>query len=181
MAEQPEYKPAPEHKPGDWEMVRHTVRHDYPDHGPDAYTLRPQGAIITGISEDDARLIEAAPKLQAENAALREALGATLAFDLESIDPANGKGLRDKARAALAAGPSFPSRQEAPAEGITGGRIHETLAARHEIAVIWAVEDVQEVRPDLDAAQSWEVLKAVKHDHDCNEGINWDMLEIQGG
>lgn len=50
------------HTPKDWELVRHTARSDY---GPDAYTLWPQGVIIIGLSDADARLVQAAPKLLA--------------------------------------------------------------------------------------------------------------------
>ena len=54
--------------------------------------------------------------------------------------------------------------------------IHAILAGRREIAVIWAIEDVQEVRPDLTEDQCWEVLEAAKGDHDATIGINWDVL-----
>ncbi len=57
--------------PDKWEMVRHTAASDY---GADAYTLWPHGAIVKGVSEADARLIESAPQLQADNAKLRQAL-----------------------------------------------------------------------------------------------------------
>lgn len=59
---------------------------------------------------------------------------------------------------------------------ITGLEIHELLAARHQIALIWSVEDVQAVRPDLGEQQSWEVLQQAEHSHDCNYGITWDSL-----
>jgi hypothetical protein len=56
--------------------------------------------------------------------------------------------------------------------------ILDLLAKRQQIAVIWSVEDVQENRPDLSDDEAWEVLQAVKHDHDCNYGITWDTLEM---
>jgi hypothetical protein len=60
-----------------------------------------------------------------------------------------------------------------PAGGFT---IHEFLAGRREIALIWSVEDVQQVRPDLTAEQAWEVLQEVDRQHDATLGVNWDAL-----
>lgn len=57
-------------------------------------------------------------------------------------------------------------------------QIHELLASRKKIAVIWCVDDVQCVRPDLSDDQAWEVLKLVEKCHDCTCGITWDTLEI---
>lgn len=54
--------------------------------------------------------------------------------------------------------------------------IHEWLAERSQIAVIWSIEDVQEIRPDLDQYQAWNVLQAASRYHDGNIGINWDVL-----
>ncbi len=51
------------------------------------------------------------------------------------------------------------------------------LAQRREIAVIWCIEDVQEVRPDLTEDQCWEVLQHARQEHDAGIGINWDVLE----
>lgn len=50
------------------------------------------------------------------------------------------------------------------------------LAEQRQIAIVWSVEDVQEVRPDLNADQAWEVLQQVRHGHDATIGINWDVL-----
>ena len=46
-----------------------------------------------------------------------------------------------------------------------------------EIAVVWSIEDVQSVRPDLSDDQAWEVLKFAQRGHDANYGINWECLE----
>lgn len=54
--------------------------------------------------------------------------------------------------------------------------IHERLAARHQIAHIWSIEDVQLLRPDLTDEQAWEILQAVKHQCDACVGINWDVI-----
>ena len=46
-----------------------------------------------------------------------------------------------------------------------------------EIAIIWSVADVLEVRPDLDENQAYEVLQIAKDKHDATIGINWDVLD----
>ena len=55
--------------------------------------------------------------------------------------------------------------------------IHELLARNHQIAVLWCVEDVQQMRPDLTADQGWEVLEYVDRHHDPEYGITWAALE----
>lgn len=54
--------------------------------------------------------------------------------------------------------------------------IHAILARRKEIAAVWGVEDVLEIRPDLTENQAWAVLEAAANDHDATIGINWDVL-----
>lgn len=55
--------------------------------------------------------------------------------------------------------------------------VHQLLAARREVAVIWSIEDVQEVRPDLTDDQAWEVLKRCYDKHDCEGGFTWQYIE----
>ena len=55
--------------------------------------------------------------------------------------------------------------------------IHALLAERKQIAAIWGIEDVQEIRCDLDEDQCWDVLKQCEKQHDCNYGITWDLIE----
>lgn len=55
--------------------------------------------------------------------------------------------------------------------------VHALLARRKQIAAIWSVEDVQQVRPDLTAEQAWEVLREVGRRHDAELGITWLTLE----
>ena len=55
--------------------------------------------------------------------------------------------------------------------------IHELLAKRKQIAVIWSIEDVQQVRPDLTDDQAWQVLVDVDRRNDAELGINWQTLE----
>lgn len=51
------------------------------------------------------------------------------------------------------------------------------LAKRRQIAVIWCVADVLEIRPGLSGNQAWEVLQTAKDQHDAGIGITWDVLE----
>ena len=51
------------------------------------------------------------------------------------------------------------------------------LTSAGEIAIVWSVEDVLEIRPDLSREQAAEVLEHVSQDHDAGIGINWQTLE----
>ncbi len=51
-----------------------------------------------------------------------------------------------------------------------------TLYHDKQIAAIWGIEDVQELRPDLTADQAWEILQRVAHVHDRNHGITRQTL-----
>ena len=44
------------------------------------------------------------------------------------------------------------------------------------IEIIWDIDDVLEVRPDLTKEQAREVLHALRRYHDANSGINWDVI-----
>jgi len=55
--------------------------------------------------------------------------------------------------------------------------VHDLLANRRHVAVIWSIEDVQNVRPDLDDDQAWEVLQACRDRHDCEWGFTWTFIE----
>ena len=46
------------------------------------------------------------------------------------------------------------------------------------IEIVWSTEDVQEVRPDLDEEQAYQVLLLAERRHDANDGISWQTLEI---
>ena len=48
-----------------------------------------------------------------------------------------------------------------------------------EIAIIWHIDDVKYLRPDLTNSQAFEVLQAVKKNHDCNYGVTWLSLGYQ--
>lgn len=47
-----------------------------------------------------------------------------------------------------------------------------------QISIIWHIEDVQSIRPDLTNNQAGKVLEHLKENHDANLGINWEVIEI---
>ncbi|HZZ26705.1 MAG TPA: hypothetical protein VFE46_01755 [Pirellulales bacterium] len=55
--------------------------------------------------------------------------------------------------------------------------VDEVLARRRQVAIIWSVEDVLEIRPDLNKEQAWEVLQRCQHQHDCEMGFTWTFIE----
>lgn len=52
------------------------------------------------------------------------------------------------------------------------------LTPAREIAVVWSVEDVQEIRPDLTDEQAWQVLQFCERHHDAGDGINWHAIDF---
>lgn len=56
--------------------------------------------------------------------------------------------------------------------------VHAILARRKQIALIWSVEDVLDLRSDLTTDQAWQVLQVCKRSHDCNHGITWETLQF---
>jgi hypothetical protein len=131
------------------------------------------GQPFTGSYQAGARLclMHAAPKLLA---ALE---GVLYALD-ENLDgpgpskPAAIANARDAVALATAARPPWVSADP---------DIHALLADRREIAVVWCVEDVQSVRPDLTDDQAWGVLQQVEDVHDAEWGISWTTLEDVAG
>jgi hypothetical protein len=59
---------------------------------------------------------------------------------------------------------------------LTDEDIRTHLAETGRLAVIWNVEDVKSVRPELTEAQCLEVLDACERKHDANIGINWTVI-----
>jgi hypothetical protein len=55
--------------------------------------------------------------------------------------------------------------------------IDAVLAQRGQVAVVWSIEDVQGVRPDLNHDQRWEVLTRCRDKHDCEYGFTWQYIE----
>src|SRR6266516_1163426 len=60
-----------------------------------------------------------------------------------------------------------------------GNKIHEVLQddITEEIAIVWHIEDVQNIRPDLTDKQAGDVLVYSQKNHDATVGINWNSLE----
>jgi hypothetical protein len=48
----------------------------------------------------------------------------------------------------------------------------------HILIIKWNVEDVLNVRPDLNEEEAKEVLCALANDFDANIGVNWAVIEI---
>jgi|TARA_R100001143_G_scaffold60821_1_gene60643 hypothetical protein len=48
----------------------------------------------------------------------------------------------------------------------------------NSIAIIWSIEDVKEIRPDLDDEACMDVLGYVQNKHDATIGVSWETLEI---
>ena len=46
------------------------------------------------------------------------------------------------------------------------------------IAILWHIDDVREVRPDLNDTQCREVLRRCEQQHNAEIGINWDVIHI---
>jgi hypothetical protein len=46
-----------------------------------------------------------------------------------------------------------------------------------QIEIVWSIEDVLEVRPDLNSGKAMQVLKRAKDCHNAEIGINWEVLE----
>jgi hypothetical protein len=51
------------------------------------------------------------------------------------------------------------------------------LTKRGCIAFLWCIEDVQDIRPDLDPDQAMEVLKRCRRRYDAGLGLNWEILD----
>jgi hypothetical protein len=78
----------------------------------------------------------------------------------------------DALTAAFEAGQSFAIQQRKRMD------IHELLEQHREIALVWGIEDVQSLRPDLNGDQCWKVLQRCQDAHDCNHGITWDLIDM---
>ena len=46
------------------------------------------------------------------------------------------------------------------------------------LSIRWHIDDVLSIRPDLTNDQARQVLLSLKHGHDANIGINWEVIEI---
>lgn len=55
--------------------------------------------------------------------------------------------------------------------------IHDLLRQRRQVAMIWSIEDVQSLRPDLNDDESWDVLQKCLKWYDSEDGITWGLIE----
>lgn len=55
---------------------------------------------------------------------------------------------------------------------------YELVDKRYAMAIVWQIDDVLSVRPDLTEEQAGEVLGRVEDCHDASIGVSWDTLEI---
>ena len=53
----------------------------------------------------------------------------------------------------------------------------QTETGQWYLADDWHIDDVQDVRPDLDDDQCIRVLEVIADSFDANYGINWDVIE----
>jgi len=68
--------------------------------------------------------------------------------------------------------------REALTAGATFGiDIDRLLADRRQIGLIWEIDDVRHIRPDLSEDQAWQVLQAAREGHDARIGLGWETLE----
>jgi len=56
--------------------------------------------------------------------------------------------------------------------------IGDFMSDDDRIMIMWSVEDVLTVRPNLTRDQAREVLHMVKRKHDASIGVCWQTLEI---
>lgn len=56
--------------------------------------------------------------------------------------------------------------------------IQDNSSLVKEISIIWHIEDIQSVRPDLTDEQASTVLQRLKKNHDASIGINWETIEV---
>ena len=57
-------------------------------------------------------------------------------------------------------------------------KLESQLLKQGYIVVLWHINDVKELRPDLSDEQCRKVLQQCEHDHDANIGINWDVISF---
>lgn len=55
--------------------------------------------------------------------------------------------------------------------------IRAHLANTGRIAILWGIDDVKSVRPDLTDDQCMEVLRKCEWRHDAEIGINWVVIK----
>ena len=48
---------------------------------------------------------------------------------------------------------------------------------KNSIVILWHIDDVKSIRPDLSDEQCMEVLNMVARNHDAEAGVNWGVIE----
>jgi hypothetical protein len=64
-----------------------------------------------------------------------------------------------------------------PATSGVADSLKQHLKQRRQIALVWTVDDVLSVRPDLSGDQAWTVLQLVDDQHDASLGVTWETIE----
>ena len=134
-----------------------------------------QGLECIGDFNSRALAEEVAARIRRRHSALQEALAwlATAAEDLEAaMDGETSQFAVERDETAAACGHA----RDALATGAELD-VHRLLAGRRQVAVIWSIEDVQAVRPELTDDQAWEILKRCYDKHDCEVGFTWQYIE----
>ena len=76
--------------------------------------------------------------------------------------------------------PFLPADKEAHFVGEWLVEIAEANRKQEEtnsISIEWSVEDVLEVRPDLNEKLAANVLRFIKRKHDAEIGVNWEVIK----
>ena len=134
-----------------------------------------QGLECIGDFKSRALAEEVRARIKGRQPALQEAL-AWLATAVEDFDDAmdDMSGRLAAERTELAA-----ACRHARDVITTGSRIdvQQLLRARRQVAVVWNIEDVKHLRPDLTDDQAWDVLEQAYDVHDCEWGFTWTHLQ----
>ena len=52
------------------------------------------------------------------------------------------------------------------------------MSEANEISITWHIEDIKGQDSSLTDDQAREILHELKHRHDANIGINWEVIDI---
>lgn len=58
---------------------------------------------------------------------------------------------------------------------------YELTDKRYAMAIVWQIDDVLSIRPDLTEEQAGEVICRVEQCHDASLGVTWDTLDEVAG
>lgn len=60
---------------------------------------------------------------------------------------------------------------------LLANHVHDLPARRRQVAAIWSLDDVQELRPDVNDNHAWDVLRECRKLHDCKLGFSWLLIQ----